>query len=57
VKFSFVPEKALTMKQANLGGQVQKRPSSDCTSTAVVSPDPVSYSINFFNYEHSRKHR
>jgi hypothetical protein len=45
------------MKQADLGDMFKKASKSACTSTVVVSPDIVSYSISFLSCEGSRKHK
>jgi hypothetical protein len=45
------------MKQGDLRDKFTKAAKSVCTSTILVSVDPlVSYSINCFSYEDSRKH-
>jgi hypothetical protein len=50
-------KKASPMKQADLQDMFKKASQGVCTCTIVVSPDLVSYSITYFSYEDSRKHR
>jgi len=44
--FAFCREKALSLKQADLGDSSKKTP-NNCTSTVVVSSDPLSPTPKF----------
>jgi hypothetical protein len=53
----FLHTNSFTYKPGRPQGHVQNATKSVHISTVVISPDPVSYSINFLSYEDSRKHR
>jgi hypothetical protein len=56
-KFCFLPQKSFMSETGRSQGNVEKASKSVSPSTIVVVPDPiVSYSINLFSYEDSRKH-
>ena len=55
--FDFYQKKASSTKQVDLRDMFKKAFKSVCTSNIVVSSSLLSYSMNFFCYEESMKHR
>jgi hypothetical protein len=45
--FAFYLKAASSVKRANIRDMFKKASNSVCTLTIVVSPDPISYSVNF----------
>jgi hypothetical protein len=54
--FLFYQEIKFISETSNLRDMFKKTSMSVCISNIVISPDPVSYSINFSSNDDSRKH-